>query len=172
MLSSRATIAMDGERLVAYARSMRTVTCATNGPRGLPHLAPLWFTITEADKNGIQFSAWTFGKSQTVLNLRKDPRAVLQLEDGDSYGRLRGAVLECDVAIVDDEQRVRDAGLAIACRYGADDVAAPKRVEELSPRAREEVERQVTKRVALQFSVRRQASGDHRELPPADRRST
>ena len=59
---------------------------------------PLWYL-----REGDALLAWTYGKSQKVRNLERDPRATLQLEAGrDVYGQLRGVMLECDVAIEPD----------------------------------------------------------------------
>ena len=95
-------------------------------------------------------SAWTFGKSQKVKNLERTPQATLQVEAGDAYQELRGAMLECDVTIHRDLETVLGVGLELAARYGLD---------ERSVRA------QAPKRVALQFRARRVASFDHRMLP-------
>ena len=112
---------------------------------------PLWYL-----RDGLALLAWTYGKSQKIRNLERDPRATLQVEAGrDAYGELRGAMLECDVAIERDPARVGDVGLRLMARYtGA----------ELPPEARAGVLKQAPKRVALRFTPTRIVSWDHRKL--------
>ena len=67
--------------------------CATTGPRGLPHMVPLWFGPMAPELRG-----WTYAKSQKARNLEREPRATLGLEDGVQYHELRGVMFECDVS--------------------------------------------------------------------------
>ncbi len=125
------------------------VTCATIGPNGRPHLMPLSYVT-----DGRDIVAWTYGKSQKVRNLERLPQATLQVEAGERYEELRGAVLECDVEIARDLKAVTDIGVAVASRGGG----------ELSPEARAYVANGATKRVGLRFRPTRVISWDHRKL--------
>jgi PPOX class probable F420-dependent enzyme len=145
MAGLRDRIRMDEAALARFLEEERTVTCATNGPRGLPHLMPLWYVLRDGD-----VWAWTFAATQKVRNLERDPRATLQVEAGERYEELRGAMLECDVAIHRDLDTVLGVGLELAARYGLDE---------------RPVRTQAPKRVALEFRARRVASFDHRMLP-------
>ena len=60
----------------------------TNGPRGVPHLMPLWFVV-----RGEEIWGWTFTKSQKIKNLERDPRATMLFEDGVTYDQLRGVIV-------------------------------------------------------------------------------
>ncbi|MFX8999760.1 pyridoxamine 5'-phosphate oxidase family protein, partial [Acinetobacter baumannii] len=71
MSSRRAQIAMTDTELGAFLEEQRVVICATNGPRGWPHLMPLWYVV-----RGEEIWAWTYAKSQKVRNLERDPRAT------------------------------------------------------------------------------------------------
>jgi hypothetical protein len=104
---------------------------------------------------GTTVLAWTFGKSQKVKNLERDPHATLQIEAGDQYADLRGAMLECDVTIECDPARVVDIGVALIARYAG---GAP------TPEALAGVRRQASKRVALRFTPTRIVAWDHRKL--------
>jgi hypothetical protein len=44
-VSRREQIRMSGEEVATFLALERTVTCATNGPRGWPHLMPLWYVL-------------------------------------------------------------------------------------------------------------------------------
>ena len=76
---------MSDEEVLAFLDEERVVTCATHGPRGWPHLMPLWFLVRDGE-----IWAWTYAKSQKVLNLERDARATLQVEAGTEYHELRG----------------------------------------------------------------------------------
>ena len=44
-VSRREQIAMSAEETAAFLAEQRVVICATNGPRGWPHLMPLWYIV-------------------------------------------------------------------------------------------------------------------------------
>jgi len=142
----------------------RTVTCATAGPRGWPHLMPLWFVLRSVSSGepGPRVWAWTYAVSQKVRNLERDRRATLQVEAGEQYQELRGAMFECDVVIHRDVEVVTALGDEIFRRYASPRGAPPAEV--LPAQVAEMVAKQATKRVALEFVERRRASWDHRKL--------
>jgi general stress protein 26 len=151
-MSRREQIQMADEEVLAFLDEERTVVCATHGPRGWPHLMPLWFVV----RDGTVW-AWTFAKSQKVRNLERDPRATLQVEAGETYDQLRGVMLECETVLHHDLDVVRGVGEDVLRRYSG--------IEgDLAPEAAELVARQATKRVALEFTERRRATWDHRKL--------
>ena len=153
-MSRRDQIRMSDEEVRAFLEDERTVICATNGHRGWPHLMPLWFVVRPTgEADAPQVWAWTFAKSQKVRNLERDARATLQVEAGASYEELRGVMLECDVVVHRDVERIRAFGLELFARYGGvnDDV-------------RTMIDQQAPKRVALQFVERSRATWDHRKL--------
>ena len=100
-MSRRDQIAMTPEEIAAFLDEQRVVICATNGPRGWPHLMPLWYVV-----RGEDIWAWTYAKSQKVRNLERDARATLQVEDGEEYQELRGVMIEAETTIHRDT-RVR-----------------------------------------------------------------
>jgi PPOX class probable F420-dependent enzyme len=126
----------------------RVVSCASMGPKGRPHLVPLWYA-----SEGLDVITWTYGGSQKVKNLERDPRATLQVEAGDDYDELRGVMMECDVTIERDPARVADYGLMILAHRG-----------QLGPEMRQVVQKQAVKRVGVRFRPTRISSWDHRKL--------
>jgi PPOX class probable F420-dependent enzyme len=163
-MSRRAQIAMSEEEVADFLAQERTVTCATLGPRGWPHLMPLWYVLREPERGqaGPRLWAWTYGASQKVRNLERDPRASLQVEAGEEYQELRGVMLECEATIHRDLASVKALGEEIFARYSVPRGAPPAR--ELPAAVAEMVDRQAAKRVALEFVERRRASWDHRKL--------
>jgi PPOX class probable F420-dependent enzyme len=150
-----AIVMSDGE-LGAFLETERTVVCATNGPRGWPHLMPLWYVVRDGE-----LWAWTFAKSQKVKNLERDPRATLQVEAGESYDQLRGVMIEAQTTIHREPATVAALGVELMLRY-----APPEALDDASARAGIEagVAHQAPKRVGLQFTAERTASFDHRKL--------
>src|SRR5262245_48327275 len=95
----------DAERL-AFLDEERVVTCATLGPRGRPHLMPLWYVVEDG-----AVLAWTYARSQKARNLERQAQATLQVEAGrDDYEQLRGVMMECDVELVREPERVEAIG--------------------------------------------------------------
>ena len=150
MPSQRGRIIMSASERRRFLEEERTLTCATIGPNGRPHLAPLWYLV-----DGEQLLCWTYAKSQKTRNLERDPRATVQVEAGLTYPELRGVMLECDVDIERDPERVLAAGIGLATRHAGIQPDAE---------AREAIARQSAKRVVLRFTPTRVASWDHRKL--------
>jgi hypothetical protein len=111
---------------------------------------PLWFTTRDGD-----IWAWTYGKSQKVRNLERDPRATLQVETGESYDQLRGVMIEARTAIHRDPEVILEFGLGLFKRYSGGGQG---------PGFENVVRAQAAKRVALQFTPESTASFDHRKL--------
>jgi general stress protein 26 len=151
-VNRRAQIAMSAPEVVAFLQEQRTVVCATIGPRGFPHLMPLWYVVRDA-----QVWAWTFARSQKVRNLEREPRATLQVYAGESYTELRGVMIESEVLVHRDPSIVAALGAELLRRY------APAGADEPTE-FMEAVRAQARKRVALQFIPMRTASWDHRKL--------
>jgi PPOX class probable F420-dependent enzyme len=152
-MSRRAEITMSDADLHALLADERVVTCATMGPNGRPHLMPLWYVA-----DGAAISAWTYGKSQKVRNVERLPQATLLVESGHGYDELRGAMLECDVEIVRDAERLAALGLRLARRYRGLPAG------DVSPDVRAAVLKQAAKRVGLVFRPTRIVTWDHRKL--------
>jgi PPOX class probable F420-dependent enzyme len=150
----RSQIAMSDAELDILLAEERVVTCATIGPRGRPHLMPLWFVV-----EGKTIVSWTFAKSQKARNLERLPEATLQVEAGTAYQELRGAMLECDVELVRDLAAITLIGLALGARYAAaGGPAGPSTEREAA------VAKQAPKRVGLRFHPTRIVTWDHRKL--------
>jgi PPOX class probable F420-dependent enzyme len=140
---------MTADELQAFLAEQMVMQCATLGPRGLPHMVPLWYVVGDGELRG-----WTYAKSQKAKNLERDPRATLGIEDGVEYQDLRGVMFECDVKVERDPEAVEAIGLELFERY------AP----ELTPEIREMVAKQAQKRVRLTFVPYREVTWDHRKL--------
>ena len=151
MANRRAAIEMSPDEVLAFLDEERIVTVATLGPRGFPHLMPLWYVVRDGTIWG-----WTFGKSQKVVNLERDPKATLQVEAGrDRYDQLRGVMLETECRLHADPDTVLGVGVDLARRYGGAEPEGP---------GLDALRAQAPKRVAMEFHETRRASWDHRKL--------
>jgi nitroimidazol reductase NimA-like FMN-containing flavoprotein (pyridoxamine 5'-phosphate oxidase superfamily) len=161
---------MTDAEVAAFLAEERIVTCATMGPRGWPHLMPLWYVLRApaaerrdyAGEAGPRVWAWTYAASQKVRNLERDPRATAQIEAGESYEQLRGVMLECEVLVHGELEVVKAVGHEIFARYASPRGQPP--AEDLPAAVGEMVDKQAVKRVALEFVELRRASWDHRKL--------
>jgi PPOX class probable F420-dependent enzyme len=142
---------MSDEELHSFLVEQMIMSCATIGPNGRPHLIALWYV-----PDGIELRGWTYAKSQKAKNLERDPRATVQIEDGVQYHELRGAMLECDVELERDTERVADYGMALFRRYAEG--------AELPEGTRDMVLAQAPKRVGLRFVPTRIVTWDHSKL--------
>jgi PPOX class probable F420-dependent enzyme len=146
--SRRDQIKMTDEEVRAFLAEQMVMQCATIGPSGRPHMVALWYA-----PDGIELRSWTYAKSQKARNLERDPRATVGIENGVQYHELRGVMLECDVQVEHEPERVVDYGLGLVDRYagGAD-------------AAKDAFRQQARKRVGLHFLPTRVVSWDHRKL--------
>ena len=144
-MSARSRIAMTAEEVQAFLEQERTLTVATVGTDGWPHVVPLWYVLRDGE-----CWAWTYAKSQKVRNLERESRCTLQVEAGDTYMELRGVMMKGAAAIHREPEVVAAVGTELARRYG-----------ESKGHVRPE---QAAKRVALQFVTARVVSWDHRKL--------
>lgn len=168
MAGRRDLIRMTTAELFDFVDEQRIVQVATIGPKGRPHLVPLWYFVPEPEgplagadaiatpETAPVLHGWTFAKSQKAVNLRRDARATISVDDGVAYEELRGVTMECDVELIDDSERVAEFGLALFGRYGAGG--------EVTDETRAAVLAQAPKRVALRFHPTKVVSWDHRKL--------
>ncbi len=151
MASKRSQIMMTADEVRAYLESQRVLNVATIGPTGHPHLVAMWYAMV--NENPV---FWTFGKSQKILNLRRDPKITGLVESGDTYDQLRGVELRGRGLIVDDYDEVLEIGKAVGVKYNGPAVLGDSGLPFL--------EAQATKRLGVVFEIDHVASWDHTKL--------
>jgi len=151
-MNRRKQIEMSPEEVEAFLGEERVAIISSFGPRGWPHSMPLWYVVRDG-----RIWAWTFRKSQKVVNLQRDPRATVLVEAGDEYSELRGVQFETNVVFHDDLEEVIEFAGELTTRY------APGG-EKPSPEAMEAFRSQAPKRSVLEFAPVRTMSWDHRKL--------
>jgi len=148
--SRRDQIKMSEAEVQAFLEEQRTMSIATNGRDGRPHLVAMWYAFLA----GVP-SFWTFAKSQKVLNLRRDPRITCMVEAGETYDQLRGVELVARAEIIEEAAEVQRFGVAEFERYQNTRVT-----EALMPQVR----LMANKRVVVKIHTERVVSWDHRKL--------
>jgi PPOX class probable F420-dependent enzyme len=152
MPSRRDQIKLSDEDQRALIDGERIVVVSSLGPRGWPHVMPLWYVPRDGE-----VWVWTYAKSQKVKNLERDPRATLLIETGTEYSELRGVQIEAEAELIRDLEQVVDYGKELTIRYS-------EGIESVEGDAAEGLRAQAPKRVAIHFRPRRIASWDHRKL--------
>jgi PPOX class probable F420-dependent enzyme len=145
---------MTDEERDAFLHGSKIMNIATVGADGRVHLVAMWFGFVDG-----QLAFWTYGKSQKIVNLERDPRITGLVESGDGvYNELRGVELVGTARIVRDDRRVIDAvGESVWERYtGPVDDAARQALAVVG-----------AKRVAVVIDVDKWVTWDHTKLAGA-----
>jgi PPOX class probable F420-dependent enzyme len=150
--SRRAEIELSEAERRELIDSERIVAVASFGPRGWPHVMPLWYVPRDGE-----IWIYTYAKSQKVRNLERDPRATLMIETGHEYLELRGVEIEAEAEIHRDLETVLALAKDVTVRYAAG-------IESVEGDAAAALEGQARKRAAVRFRPIRVASWDHRKL--------
>jgi PPOX class probable F420-dependent enzyme len=93
-------IAMTPQERDAYLAEARTCRVATVGADGAPHVSALWFVW---DGSAIWLNSIV--KSQRWVNLARDPRVSLLVDDGHDFSELHGVELIGSVEAVGEAPR-------------------------------------------------------------------
>jgi PPOX class probable F420-dependent enzyme len=149
MPSRRDLIRMTDEEVEQFLDGRHTMNVATIGPDGRIHLVAMWYGFLEGAP-----AFWTYGKSQKILNLRRDPRITALVEDGEQYDELRGVELVGTGTVVEDRERIMALGRSVFERY-----TGPYS-EEMEP----VLEATGAKRLVVKVEVESVVSWDHRTL--------
>ena len=93
------------------------VQVASIGADGAPHLTTLFYVLHDD-----RIAFWTYGSSQKVRNLERDPRITCLVETGTDYFELAGVSVQGTAEVVRDVERVREIGTKVvsAMAGGAD----------------------------------------------------
>jgi PPOX class probable F420-dependent enzyme len=152
MPSRRDQITLSEDEQRELIENERIAVVASLGPRGWPHVMPLWYVPRDGE-----VWIWTYAKSQKVKNLERDPRATLLIETGLEYTELRGVQIEAEAEIVRDLDRIVDYAEEMTVRYS-------EGIESVEGDAAAGLRAQAPKRVAIRFHPTRVASWDHSKL--------
>lgn len=151
MAGSRQSVQLTDPEIEDFLDSQMKVQVATVGADGAPHLTTLFYVLVDG-----KIVFWTYGSSQKVRNLRRDPRVTCLVEDGVDYFELRGVSIAGKVRLVEDYDEIKAIGLRVMARMagGAD----------LGELGEDLVSKQAHKRVGIVIEPDKVASWDHRKL--------
>ena len=148
-VNQRGQIVMSPDEIDALLDERKTLTVATIGPDGQPHLVAMWFCRIDGE---VWFE--TKAKSQKAVNLRRDPRVSVLVETGEKYEELRGVCIEGRAEVTDDPDKLWRVGVGIFERY----------YEPYTEQMRPLVEVMLNKRVGVRVIAERTRSWDHSKL--------
>ena len=152
MPSRRDQIKLSDEEARELIDSERIVVVSSLGPRGWPHVMPLWYVPRDGE-----IWIWTYAKSQKVKNLERDPRATLLIETGVEYQDLRGIQIEAEAELIRDIDEIVEYAKEMTVRYS-------EGIESVEGDAAAGLQAQAPKRVAIHFHPKRIATWDHSKL--------
>jgi len=149
-MSRRTSIAMTDEEIDAYLHGRRTMNVASIGNDGRVHLVAMWYGFTVDDRPAF----WTYGRSQKIVNLRRDPSITCLVESGGTYAELKGVELVGTATILESPDDVQAIGRSVYERYNG----------EWSDAAAAGVAAMGAKRVVVRIDVDKVVSWDHAKL--------
>ena len=103
---------MSDDEISAFLEAGRDLQVASINADGTPHLVTMWYAMQDGE-----IAFWTYGKSQKIINLRRDPRLTVLVATGEVYEQLKGVSIQGQAEIVDDPDDILRYGEAVYERY-------------------------------------------------------
>jgi PPOX class probable F420-dependent enzyme len=141
---------MTPEEVEAYLTAQRDLQVASLNADGSPHLVTMWFALMDGD-----VCFWTYGRSQKIVNLQRDPRVTVLVADGAAYEELRGVTISGRAQVIEDRDEVNRIGETVFEKYWmpiTDDAT------------REGVRAMGAKRLGVRITPEKVVSWDHSKL--------
>jgi len=151
-MSRRDQIRMTDAEIDEFLSGRHTMNVASFNHDGTIHLVAMWYAVLDGDP-----VFWTFGKSQKIKNLQRDPRTTLLVEAGEEYGELIGVELVGRATVLTERDEIMEIGEAVYARYFG----------EVTDEVRPFVELTGAKRFGVRVTVDRVVSWDHKKLDGA-----
>jgi general stress protein 26 len=148
-MSRRNQITMSDAEIEAFLNGRNTMNVASMNHDGTIHLVAMWYGFLD----GVP-AFWTYGKSQKILNLRRDPRITCLVETGDTYDQLKGVELVGQGIVLEDRTDIERIGEDVYKRYFG----------EFNDAASEGVKATGAKRLGVRIDVEKIVSWDHTKL--------
>jgi len=149
-MNKRDAIQLSEDERKGYLAAALTIILVTVGRDGYPHAVPMWFLM---DDDGSVYMT-TYGRSQKVVNIRRNPRVALLVESGVRYDELKGVLLRGEAEILDDEALC----IRVLTRIHRKHMGA------LVTGVEEVMRAQARKRIVVKVTPERLVSWDHRKL--------
>lgn len=150
MAKQRDAIRMTEAELSALHAECKSLQVATLDKTGAPHLTTVWYLVHEG-----AYLFETYGKSQKVVNIERDPRVAVLLEAGSDYAELRGVSVQGRAEVVtENPERTRLMTLLVDHHFPGQ---PPEVLAQMAARMAE-------KRVVVIVRPDKVISWDHRKL--------
>ena len=109
----RDLIRMTDDERATFIEEQKSLQVACHDQDGSIHLSTLWFAVLEG-----RLAFGTYTRSQKILNLQRNDRITLLLEDGLTYETLRGVMIKGRAILhgPDDPEAVRRVARAVMKR--------------------------------------------------------
>lgn len=154
---ARDDIRMSDEEIRRTIEGARLVILTTHGPKGWPHVMPMFFGLDE--DLTLRFS--TYESSQKVRNLVRDPKVTLLFEGGEAYDQLHAVMVEGEAEVVRGDLDATVATMVEAMRRAGNEMPDADTLPLAAKQA------MAGKRVLVRVRPRRFVSFDHQKLPGA-----
>jgi len=151
-MSRRDQIRMSDAEVEEFLSGRHTMNVASFNHDGTIHLVAMWYAVVDGDP-----VFWTFGKSQKIRNLQRDPRTTLLVETGEEYAELMGVEIVGQAEVITAHDDIMAIGEAVYVRYFG----------EINDEIRPFVHAMGAKRFGVRISVDKIVSWDHRKLEGA-----
>ena len=151
MSNQRGAVALSEDEVKALLEEEIKVQVATIGADGVPHLSTLFYAVIDG-----RIAFWTYGKSQKIVNIRRDDRVSVLVEGGSAYEELRGVSITGRARLVEAYDDIVAIGSTVVTR-----MAGGVDLGELGDQI---VAKQATKRVGVVIEPDHVASWDHRKM--------
>ena len=151
-MSRRDQIRMSDAEIEEFLSGRHTMNVASFNHDGTIHLVAMWYAVLDGDP-----VFWTFGKSQKIKNLQRDPRITLLVESGEEYGELIGVEIVGQATVLTERDDIMAIGEAVYARYFG----------EVTDEVRPFVELTGAKRFGVRVTADRVVSWDHKKLEGA-----
>ncbi|MGI9284440.1 MAG: pyridoxamine 5'-phosphate oxidase family protein [Pseudomonadales bacterium] len=150
MPSRRDIVSMSEEEMWDFIETQKNIQVCTLNKDGSPHLTVMWFAIEEKT-----IVLETFTKAQKIVNLKRNPKMAVLLEDGEKYEELRGVSINCEAELIDDYETVHALHVDVVVRNqpGVTTEQAEEFTREMSK-----------KKTVIRVRPQKVMSWDHRKL--------
>jgi len=145
----RDIIRMTDDEVTEFLTGRHSAAMSTLAADGSIHSVAMWYGFI-----GDVMAVETKSRAQKVLNLRRDPRITMLIEDGEYYEELRGVSITGTAEITEDTDELWELGVSVFDRYMGG------YTEEMAPF----VEVMLHKRVAVKIVPTKIVTWDHRKL--------
>ena len=116
MAKRRDLTRMTNDEVWDFIEQQKNLQVATINKDGSVHLSTLWFAIIGESNEDKAIAFETYTKSQKILNLNRDPRITVLLEDGKIYDELRGVMIKTTAQLLLKDEEVEPIAMEVIGR--------------------------------------------------------